>query len=585
MIRGKRINWKTLAEDIGGKHFLNRTSLLLMIPFLIVISVLSNSTAISDPSLVASSALYRYLALIIANIASLAFCWVYLEAVDRTLFKNKDVRPIKIYWVLLFGASLGFLKGYTTGLFSWILGSELDLAIAVSNRIGQTTVLGLWTVPLVAVVTATFMRFQTERQILLAENLEQNLNSKNPLINSGESSEELKLYLSQAKAELSALRNGNKAETSNQDISKKLRDLVETGLRPISHKIWQENSKASSSLKLSQLAKLAVKKNPFPMGLILIGLAIGLLPINLTAFPLEDALLRTLVMLALTSIILMSAKRLPRESTMGIWGVFLGATVVSTGVSLAAAIAVFGYPLTVRDIPIWIAYFLWQLQLSLFASVVSEVLSTRAEIRKELIQSLGEEQLDSDVRGALGRIRNRELAQYIHGNIQNKLLSFALKFDQDNLSTGDVSKLLEEVDNLFSKAISEYQSVETADLDEQLAQLVQRWAGFVNIKQRNSLSKSDLSEEQIKSLVQVVSEGISNAVRHGFAKNLKINIQRSESDNSQIDVTVEDDGLGPRSGKPGLGTELLNATSGTNWSLTPGEFGGSLLRARLTARS
>ena len=556
-----------------------------MIPSLVVISVLSNSTAISDPSLVSSSVLYRYLALIIANIASLAACWVYLEAVDRTLFRNKAVRPIKIYWVLLFGASLGFLKGFTTGFFSWIFGSELDLAIAVSNRIGQTTVLGLWTVPLVAVVTATFMRFQTERQILLAENLEQNLNSKNPLINSGESSEELKLYLSQAKAELSALRNGNKAETSSQDISKKLRDLVETGLRPISHKIWQENSKASSSLKLSQLAKLAVKKNPFPMWLILIGLAIGLLPINLTAFPLGDALLRTLVMLALTSTILMSSKRLPRESTIGVWGVFFGATVVSTGVSLAAAIAVFGYPLTARDIPIWIAYFLWQLQLSLFASVVSEVLSSRAEIRKGLIQSLGQKQLDLDVRGALGRIRNRELAQYIHGNIQNKLLSFALKFDQDNLSTDDVSRLLEDVDNLFSKAISEYQSVDTADLDEQLSHLVQRWAGFVNIEQKYSLSKSDLSEEQIRSLVQVVSEGISNAVRHGFARNLKINIQRFESDNSQIEVTVEDDGLGPRSGKPGLGTELLNATSGTNWSLTSGKFGGSVLRARLTARS
>jgi signal transduction histidine kinase len=556
-----------------------------MIPFLVVISVLSNSTAISDPSLVASSAFYRYLALVIANIASLAVCWVYLEAVDRTFFKNKNLRPIKIYWVLLFGASLGFLKGYTTGLFSWVFGSELDLAIAVSNRIVQTTVLGLWTVPLVALVTATFMRFQTERQILLAENLEQNLNSKNPLINSGESSEQLKLYLSNAKAEVSALRNGKNAETSNQDISKKLRDLVETGLRPISHKIWQENSKASSSLKLSQLAKLAVKKNPFPIGLILIGLAIGLLPINLTAFPLGDALLRTLVMLALTSIILMSAKRLPRESTIGIWGVFLGATVVSTGVSLAAAIAVFGYPLTSRDIPIWIALFLWQFQLSLFASVVSEVLSSRAEIREELIQSLGKEQLDSDVRGALGRIRNRELAQYIHGDIQNKLLSFALKFDQDNLSTEDVSKLLDDVDSLFSRAISEYQSVDTADLDQELAHLVQRWAGFVNIDQKNSLSNSDLSEQEIKSLVQVVSEGVSNAVRHGFAKNLKINIQRSESDNSQIEVTVEDDGLGPRSGKPGLGTELFNATSGTNWALTSGKFGGSVLRARLTTRS
>ncbi len=585
MIREKQIRWNTLTKDIGGKHLLNRRSLLIMVPFLIVISVLSNSTAISDPSLLASSSLYRYLGLIFANIASISVCWIYLEIVDRTLFRNKEHNPIKIYWVLIFGASLGFLKGYTTGYFSWLVGSELNLEIAVSNRVTQTTLLGLWTVPLVAVVTATFVRFQAERQILLAEKLEQSLISKNPHVNLGESSEALKLYLSQAKAEVSALTIGDKTNTSNQVISKKLRDLVETGLRPISHKIWQENSRVSSSLKISQLARLAVKKNPFPMGLILGGLAIGLIPINLSAFPIGEALARTFVMLTLTSIILISAKKLPRNSTIGIWGVFLSATLVSTGAGLAAAIVIFGYPFTLGDIPIWIALFLWQLQLSLFASVVSEVMATRAEIRRELIESMGNDELDSDVRSALGRIRNRELAQYIHGNIQNKLLSFALKFDQDNLSTEEVSRLLEEVDNLFSKAIGEYQAVDTADLDEQLAHLVQRWAGFVNIDQRNSLSKSDLSEGQIKSVVQVVSESVSNAVRHGFAKNLKINIHRPESDKSQIEVIVEDDGLGPRSGKPGLGTELLNATSGSNWSLTSGKFGGSVLRARLTARS
>lgn len=585
LIRENQIKWSTVTKDIGGKYFLDRRSLLLMVPFLIVISVLSNSTAISDPSLVSSSALYRYLALIIANILSLAVCWAYLEAVDRTLFKNKDRRPIKIYWVLLFGASLGFLKGYTTGLFSWLLGSELDLSIAVSNRVVQTTLLGLWTVPLVAVVTATFIRFQTERQILFSENLEQNLNSRNLAFNLRESSEELRLYLSQARAQVSELRNGNNTESSNQVISKKLRDLVETGLRPISHKIWQENSKTASSFKLSQLSKLAVKKNPFPLGLILGGLAIGLIPINLTAFTPGDALLRTLIMLALTSIVLVFAKKLPRDSTHGIWGVFVGATAVSTGVSLAAAMAIFGQPFTPGDIAIWVAFFLWQLQLSLFASVVSEVMASRAEIRKELIESLGQEQLDSDVRGALGRIRNRELAQYIHGNIQNKLLSFALKFDQDNLSTEDVSRLLDEVDSLFSSAITDYQLVEATDLNQQLANLVQRWAGFVNIDQSNGLQASDLSEEEIKSVVQIVSEGISNAVRHGFAKNLKINIQRPEADISQIEVTVEDDGLGPRSGKPGLGTELLNATSGVNWSLTSGKFGGSVLSARVTVRS
>ena len=556
-----------------------------MVPFLIVISVLSNSTAISDTSSEASPELYRYLGLIIANIASIAVCWIYLEIVDRTLFKNKALKPIKIYWVLLFGASLGFLKGYTTGFFSWVVGSELDLDQAISNRIIQTTFLGLWTIPLVALVTATFIRFQNERQILLAETLEKGLGSDNSLVHPLGSSEELTIYLAQAKSEVAALRKSSDTQTANQMISKRLRDLVETGLRPISHRIWQENSKASGVLKISQLARLALKKNPFPIGLIIGGLAIGLVPITFSAVPAGEALIRITVMLGLTAVILALAKKLPRETLVGVWISFVTANLISTFLSLWVSDLIFGETFVSSDILIWIAFFLWQLQLTFFSSVVSEVLTTRAEMRRQLIESLGKDQLDSDVRNALVRLRNRELAQYIHGNIQNKLLSFALKFDQENLSTDDVSRLLDEVEALFSTAISDYLRVDAADLDRQLTQLAQRWSGFVGIDLTNSLPTSGLSKEEIKSIVEVVSEAVSNAVRHGLAKNLKITLGKIESNNSQIEIVVEDDGLGPRSGKAGLGTELFNVTSGVNWSLTPANMGGSVLRVRITTQS
>ena len=556
-----------------------------MVPFLIVISVLSNSTAISDTSSETSPELYRYLGLIIANIASIAVCWIYLEIVDRTLFKNKALKPIKIYWVLLFGASLGFLKGSTTGFFSWVVGSELDLDQAISNRIIQTTFLGLWTIPLVALVTATFIRFQNERQILLAETLEKGLGSDNSLVHPLGSSEELTIYLAQAKSEVAALRKSSDTQTTNQMISKRLRDLVETGLRPISHRIWQENSKASGVLKISQLARLALKKNPFPIGLIIGGLAIGLVPITFSAVPAGEALIRITVMLGLTGVILALAKKLPREPLVGVWISFVTANLISTFLSLWVSDLIFGETFVSSDILIWIAFFLWQLQLTFFSSVVSEVLTTRAEMRRQLIESLGKDQLESDVRSALVRLRNRELAQYIHGNIQNKLLSFALKFDQENLSTDDVSRLLDEVEALFSTAISDYLRVDAADLDRQLTQLAQRWSGFVGIDLTNSLPTSGLSKEEIKSIVEVVSEAVSNAVRHGLAKNLKITLGKIESNNSQIEIVVEDDGLGPRSGKAGLGTELFNVTSGVNWSLTPANMGGSVLRVRITTQS
>jgi signal transduction histidine kinase len=466
-----------------------------------------------------------------------------------------------------------------------VVGSELDLDQAISNRIIQTTFLGLWTIPLVALVTATFIRFQNERQILLAETLEKGLGSDNSLVHPLGSSEELTIYLAQAKSEVAALRKSSDTQTANQMISKRLRDLVETGLRPISHRIWQENSKASGVLKISQLARLALKNNPFPIGLIIGGLAIGLVPITFSAVPAGEALIRITVMLGLTAVILALAKKLPRETLVGVWISFVTANLISTFLSLWVSDLIFGETFVSSDILIWIAFFLWQLQLTFFSSVVSEVLTTRAEMRRQLIESLGKDQLDSDVRSALVRLRNRELAQYIHGNIQNKLLSFALKFDQENLSTDDVSRLLDEVEALFSTAISDYQRVDAADLDRQLTQLAQRWSGFVGIDLTNSLPTSGLSKEEIKSIVEVVSEAVSNAVRHGLAKNLKITLGKIESNNSQIEIVVEDDGLGPRSGKAGLGTELFNVTSGVNWSLTSANMGGSVLRVRITTQS
>ena len=581
MIQGEKINWKTLTKDIGGKYLVDRRSYLIMVPFLVVTSVLSSSTTSSNPAMLASSEIDRYLGLIIANLASIAICWAYLEAVDRILFRNKIHNPIKMHWVLLFGASLGFLKGYTTALFSWLVGSELDLALAISNRVLQTTILGVWTIPLVAAVTSIFYRFQAERQILLAETVEKNITSSmSPLSSRGEA-EKLNEYLANAKVEISNLRSSSGSSNSGQLIALKLRDLVETGLRPISHKIWQENSKIAEPMSVAHLAKLALEKNPFPIGIIFVGLAIALLPINLTVFTTGEAMRRTLVMLVVNCSILFVAKRIPRNSNFGIWVIFVFACLLSTLASLVTADAVFGSVFGLNDMPIWIAFFLWLLQLSLFASVVSEVVTTRSEIRGRLVDSLGQSGLDSEVRATLSRIGNRDLAQYIHGNIQNKLLSFALKFDQENLSTEDVDRLLNEVELLFTTAISNYQATERASPDTQLAQLAQRWAGFATIELTNKIFASDFSHEATKTLVTVASEAVSNAVRHGFAQNITITVESGDSASGYFEVTALDDGLGPRSGKPGLGTELYDAAAGVNWSLNPGKNGGSELKVRL----
>jgi signal transduction histidine kinase len=557
---------------------------LFFTPYIVVVSVLSNGTSISDASLPFSVVLLRYAGLVLANIASILACWLYIETVDRTLLRNKERKPIRLPWVLLFGASLGFLKGYTTGFFSWLVGSELDLGLAVSNRVFETTLLGTWTIPLLAIATTTFLRYKKEREVLLAESLGQRLSLGDSFQTSGGSSEELDRYLSRAKAEVSAMRYMAENATSNQIISRKLRELVEKGLRPISHRIWKENSQTARELKISELVILAVKKNPFPIRFIIGGLAVGILPVSLSSFPSGEALVRTLVMLTVISLILIVGKTFSRKSGESIGVRIVIANLMATSASLVAGDAFFDSTFATVNPTNWLALFIWQLHLSVFSSVVHEVLNTRAQMRQRLIESLGKNQLDSEVNAALGRIKNRDLAQYIHGNIQNKLLSFALKFDQENLATHDVSRLLDEVEDLFITVGGGYNKVDPADLDKELLQLVHRWSGFVLIDLKNHVLSSVISSGDIRSIVEVVSEAVSNAVRHGLAKSLKITLRTIEPNNSQIEIVVEDDGLGPRSGKSGLGTELFNAASGANWSLCARKTGGGVLRVRIETK-
>ena len=106
-----QINWKSLKADLGGKWFLYRKSLIPLVPFLTITSVLAtSSTQVSLGPLEQDVAL-RYFLLLAANVASMFLCWLYVELASATIFRNRSVNPIHWIVVLVFGASVGFLKG------------------------------------------------------------------------------------------------------------------------------------------------------------------------------------------------------------------------------------------------------------------------------------------------------------------------------------------------------------------------------------------------------------------------------------------------------------------------------------------
>jgi glucose-6-phosphate-specific signal transduction histidine kinase len=72
---------------------------------------------------------------------------------------------------------------------------------------------------------------------------------------------------------------------------------------------------------------------------------------------------------------------------------------------------------------------------------------------------------------------------------------------------------------------------------------------------------------------RVVEEGISNAMRHGQATRIDISVTIA---NGMCQVELTDNGCGPGSGRPGVGSALLHQSSGGDWTLTGLEQGSRL---------
>jgi len=69
---------------------------------------------------------------------------------------------------------------------------------------------------------------------------------------------------------------------------------------------------------------------------------------------------------------------------------------------------------------------------------------------------------------------------------------------------------------------------------------------------------------------RVVEEGLSNAIRHGGAKQIEVRVTGGQPGSAfgadGVVVVIEDNGNGPGGGEPGLGSSLLDSVSQT-WEL------------------
>jgi signal transduction histidine kinase len=160
-------------------------------------------------------------------------------------------------------------------------------------------------------------------------------------------------------------------------------------------------------------------------------------------------------------------------------------------------------------------------------------------------------------------LNRRRTASVLHGPVQAALFASAMKLSQDEKPT---PKLVAEVQQDIQSALEKLNNpsnLELADVSAVLNQIIDIWSDAAHIsiqipeELEAAIAKQPLTSE---ALIEISREFITNAIKHGKAS--KVSLEVSRLDGARIAIEVIDDGQGlPPGAKPGFGSKLLTELS------------------------
>ena len=178
----------------------------------------------------------------------------------------------------------------------------------------------------------------------------------------------------------------------------------------------------------------------------------------------------------------------------------------------------------------------------------------------------------------------RQISHFVHTDIQGLLAIAAVKLRgfATGGSTSDLEDARRATDRAYEQtlALSETtaEPMSSVDLRVGLDSIANAWGALLSVTitaRAAELEELNAIPSVAEAIMNVVTETIANAARHGSARRVEIDVRRDGT------ITAVDDGTGPR-GKVIAGlTAAQLLRDGGQWSIEPGPHGGSIVQARV----
>lgn len=497
----------------------------------------------------------RTMAIVISNLLSVGVIFMAVVLLDKAWRAKEREISLSLGFLVLAGAGIGSLKGYLTWLGVEFLGRGESLSLGLWVIVVFSAITGLIIVPSVALLGSLRYRYAERREALISAKVASARGDSYP--------ETLVRFISEAKSRIKhpSLANERRALVSE------LRNIVNSDLRPLAQKIWTQESLRFPSFGLGKIARVAVFRHVYSIPWVVPFWALTSIPHTLRVFNLEETIWIQIVRSFMLVIVLWLASRIAVKSFAGALAVyilsisFVAVAQVSLGFVFASGDRGAG-----EDIGFMIGNVIWLFQLTMLVGIGKAFIEMAKRVDSEYEKFLSEQDIEEIRSYQELALKDRQLAQFLHGNVQTKLNGVASKIESRAMPS-EINLDLDEIETVLNQALEEFGKQQATNVEEVVESLERDWGGLAKLS--FEITPMDLEGKSLETLHDVISEGVANAVRHGFASEVSIVVSQGP------EITIIDNGTGPRDGKPGLGSTYFRSVS-RSWSLTAHEAGAKL---------
>ena len=537
-------------QDIGGRWAVSWQGFVVL--------------ALAGLALLAANGPGSFANWVIMGAASTAAMGAVFAVAHVTVLRHRRVRPAPVSWVVATGVAAGLARGVVVAALAADLGAELlrsgPFAVTASVLVLAVATPGL------ALVFARAARARARHaalEVRLAALREREMDR-----------DQLTTAITHAAyaeaiAALEDARRGLTApvgEMTTEDrlaVAAQLRATVDDTLRPLSRRLHGALRDDPPPRGVLGIPWAGIRS--FPIMPITSGLVLAVITLPMAVNPVSAVMVGFVAWVVLAGVVAVARRYAWAAShrvvlAMGIMvmvGAALGvgsraATGNPAGWQVALATAVVA-PLVV-----------------LLVSAAGSVVRGEREATALLLQQVREREVEARAADRDIARATRDLAQYVHGTMQSRLLSIAFAVEQA-ARAGDDREFRDAL-RAARAALDDLPppSAPAPDLRAALDGIADVWRGFVDVVVTIDPTAAQLSRAAVADVARVGEEAVSNAHKHGGARRVWIGVAVADG---CVTVQVTDDGTGPSAGVPGMGAAWLDFVAPDSWTLSHGAGG------------